>query len=264
MPHANQPFKKELLLSVVMPAYKEEKTIVADLQNLENVLRHIRLPYEIICVVDGSPDRTLERARSVESSTIRVVSYPKNMGKGFAVRHGMAHSRGDYIALIDAGMEIDPNGISMLLEHMEWYNADIIVGSKRHPASQVNYPFYRKIVSRLYQTFVWVFSGLNVSDTQVGLKLYKRKVIKAILPRLLIKGYAFDLEMLAVAHHLGFARIYEAPIKLKFSFEALNHSVSLNYMLRAFQDTLAIIYRLRILHYYDDSNKDNWLEINSH
>lgn len=261
MSHAKQISKKESLLSVIMPAYKEEKTIVADLRNLEEVLRHIRLPYEIICVVDGSPDRTLERARSIKSSTIKVVSYPKNMGKGYAVRHGMAHSKGDYIALIDAGLEVDPNGISMLLEHMEWYNADIIVGSKRHPASQVKYPFYRKIISRLYQIFVWFFSGLNISDTQVGLKLYRSKVIKALLPRLLIKGYAFDLEMLAVAHHLGFTRIYEAPIKLKFSFGALNHSVSLNYMLRAFQDTLAIIYRLRILHYYDDNNRKNWIKI---
>ena len=259
MPPAKLKLKKELVLSVIMPAYKEEKTIIKDLLALEEVLRHIRLPYEIICVVDGSPDKTLKRARTIESSTIRVLSYFKNMGKGYAVRHGMTYAKGDYVALIDAGMEIDPNGISMLLEHMEWYNADIIVGSKRHPASQVNYPFYRKMVSKVYQLFVRVFSGLNVSDTQVGLKLYTKKVIAAILPRLLIKGYAFDLEMLAVAHRLGFTRIYEAPIKLKFSFSALNHSVSFNYMLRAFQDTLAIIYRLRILRYYDDANKANWL-----
>ena len=77
MSHAKQLSKKESLLSVVMPAYKEEKTIVVDLHNLEDVLRHIRLPYEIICVVDGSPDRTLERARSIKSSAIKVVSYPK-------------------------------------------------------------------------------------------------------------------------------------------------------------------------------------------
>lgn len=251
--------KKEPMLSVIMPAYKEEKTIIQDLCGLESILRQIRFPYEIICVVDGSPDRTLAKARQTASSTIKILTYSQNMGKGYAVRHGMGHAKGDYIAIIDAGMEIDPNGISMLLEHMEWYNADIIVGSKRHPASQVKYPVFRKIISRLYQLFVWVFSGLSVSDTQVGLKLYRKKVIKAVLPRLLVKGYAFDLEVLAVAHHLGFTRIYEAPIKLKYSFLALNHAVNFKYMLLALRDTLAIIYRLRILHYYDDANRKNWI-----
>ena len=59
----------------------------------------------------------------------------------------MAKTKGDYIAFIDSGMEIDPNGISLVLEHMEWYSADIIVASKHHPASQVNYPLDRKIIS---------------------------------------------------------------------------------------------------------------------
>ncbi len=242
-----------------MPAYKEEKSIIQDLRNLEEVLHRVRLPYEIICVVDGSPDKTLEKAQKMASATIKVIGYSQNMGKGYAVRYGMAQAKGDYVAFIDSGMEIDPNGISMLLEHMEWYNADIIVGSKRHPASQVKYPLFRKIVSRVYQLFVWVFSGLNVTDTQVGLKLYRKKVLKAVLPRLLVKRYAFDLEMLAVAHRLGFTRIYEAPVKLRFAFSALNHAAGFDHMLKAFQDTLAIIYRLKILHYYDDSNRSNWI-----
>ena len=78
------------------------------------------------------------------------------------------------------------------------------------------------------------------------------------MPRLLVKGYAFDLEVLAVAHHLGFTRIYEALSSLNILL-ALNHAVNFKYMLLALRDTLAIIYRLRILHYYDDANRKNWI-----
>ena len=74
----------------------------------------------------------------------------------------MSIAKGDYVAFIDAGMEIDPNGISMILEHMEWYNADIIVGSKRHPASQVNYPLERRIISFFAQLYAKYFLDLKM------------------------------------------------------------------------------------------------------
>lgn len=203
-------------------------------------------------MVDGWGDGTYRVIKkTLFSSHIKATVYMKNQGKGHAVRHGMRMSSGDYIAFIDAGMEIDPNGISMLLEHMEWYNADIIVASKRHPASIVIYPWSRRILSVGYQFIVWILFYLNVKDTQAGLKIYKKKVLQKILPRLLIKQYAFDLEMLAVSRHFGFTRIYEAPIKLKYRFEDLTHAASIKTIYGVFMDTLAIFYRLYILRYYD-------------
>lgn len=249
---------KKKLLSVIVPAYKQEKTIYQDLKQITAALSQIRYDYEIIVVVDGKVDKTWQNACRARSEKVKVVGYEENKGKGYAVRYGMARAIGDPIAFIDAGMEIDPNGISMILEHMEWYKADIMVGSKRHPASQVNYPSKRKIISIFYQLFVRVFTGLNVSDTQAGLKIFRRAVLKKVLPRLLVKRYAFDLEMLAVAHHLGFERIFEAPVKLEYNFDDLTHASTLKDMKRAFQDTLAIIYRLKILRYYDDSRKREW------
>lgn len=249
---------KGRLLSIIVPAYKQEKTIKKDLQRIENVLRQIRYDYEVICVVDGKIDKTFDNAKKARSRKIKVVGYDENKGKGHAVRYGMARAKGDPVAFIDAGMEIDPNGISMILEHMEWYKADIIVGSKRHPASQVKYPLGRKIISRLYQLFVRFFTGLNVSDTQAGLKIFRRKVLEDVLPRLLVKQYAFDLEMLTVAHRLGYRRIFEAPVKISYNFEDLTHAATREAMKKALIDTLAIIYRLRILRYYDDHNKRKW------
>ncbi|MBN1263822.1 MAG: glycosyltransferase [Candidatus Pacebacteria bacterium] len=247
--------EKKLLLSIIVPAYRQEKTIKKDLRRIEKVLEQIRYDYEIICVVDGRVDKTFEKAREIHSKNLKIVGYQGNKGKGYAVRYGMARSRGDLIAFIDAGMEIDPNGISMVLEHMEWYRADIIVGSKRHPASQIDYPLNRRIISRLYQLFVRFFTGLNITDTQAGLKIFRREVLKAVLPRLLVKRYAFDLEILTVAHHLGFRRIFEAPVKINYRVEDLTHANTLREMARALQDSLAIIYRLRILRYYDSYHK---------
>lgn len=241
-------------LSVIIPAYKQAKTIVRDIQRIQKALIQIRYPYEIIVVVDGYGDGTYRSAKKIESSHIKVTVYMKNQGKGHAVRIGMLQASGDYIAFIDSGMEIDPNGISMLLEHMEWYNADIIVGSKRHPASVVKYPLQRKILSLGYQYIVWLMFHLNVRDTQAGIKIFKNKVLKKILPRLLVKKYAFDLEMLAVSRRLGFTRIYEAPIKLKYNFGDLIHASTFDMIWHVFVDTLAIFYRIYILHYYDNSN----------
>ena len=241
-------------LSVIIPAHRQAKTIVRDIRKIESTLQKIRYPFEIIIVVDGYGDGTYRQVKTILSPTVMATVYMKNQGKGHAVRIGMGKATGDYVAFMDSGGEIDPNGISMLLEHMEWYKADIIVGSKRHPASQVHYPITRRILSRCYQLIIWFLFRLNVRDTQAGLKIYRSKVLKKVLPRLLVKQYAFDLEMLVVARHLGFKRIYEAPIKLKYSFKDLTHASTIRSIYKIWIDTMAIFYRLYLLRYYDRKN----------
>jgi glycosyltransferase involved in cell wall biosynthesis len=243
---------KTQLLSIVVPAYKKEKTIKKDLETILLTLSE-GLPqqyqYELICVEDGKMDNTRKEVQRIKSSHLRFLTYEKNEGKGFAVRYGMDHAKGDLISFIDAGMEISPKGIMMLLAHMEWYNADIIVGSKRHPVSHVNYPFLRKILSFGYHWFVKLAFALPLHDTQSGLKIFKRKVIVKVLPKLLVKRYAMDIELLAVAKHLGFNRIYEAPIEVKF--DKKTSTIDWNTVFKMAWDTAAVFYRLRILHYYD-------------
>ena len=246
------------LLSVIVPAYQQEKTITKDLRRIQAVLSKLRYDYEIICVVDGEIDKTREQAEEAISEKIKVVGYKQNNGKGYAVRYGMTRSRGDYVLFIDAGMEIDPNGISMLLEHLEWYNADIIVGSKLHPASKVKYSLSRRILSFGYRLLVRFFTGLRVSDTQAGIKIFRREVLGDVLPRLMVKRFAFDLEMLSVARRLGYKRIYEAPIELDYTFSPLSQAATLSEIKNMLVDTLAIFYRLHILRYYDNENHHRW------
>lgn len=250
---------KNHFLSVIIPIYKQEKTIKQDLLNINETLKQIRYDYEIIAVVDGiSIDKSFKEAKSLKLPKLKVFGYKNNHGKGYAVRFGMAKTKGDYIAFIDAGMEIDPNGISMVLEHMEWYNADIIVASKRHPASQVKYPPSRRIVSFGAYLISRFLLGINVHDTQAGLKIFKRQVLTKVLPRLIVKNYAFDLEILSVANHLGFKKIYEAPIKLTYNFDSLTHATGFKTIYSCFMESMAVFYRLRLLKYYDDENKRKW------
>lgn len=247
------------LISVVIPAYQQEATIVSDLVRVRDVLEKTRYNYEIVVVVDGRVDKTFENAEKVKSPKIKIVGYAKNHGKGYAIRFGMARTKGDIVGFLDAGMDLDPNGLFMLLEHFEWYDADIIVGSKRHPVSQVNYPLERKIISWASQTLIRILFGLNIRDTQVGMKFFKRKVLEDVLPRLLVKQYAFDIEILVVAHRLGYKRIFEAPIRLQWRKDNSIVSKSLwKILFNTLWDTLAIFYRLKILHYYDEGNRRKW------
>lgn len=247
-------------LSVIIPVYKQENTIKKDLQLINDTLKQIRYNYEIIVVVDGtSVDKSFREIKKLKLKNLKAFGYKTNHGKGYAVRYGMAKTQGDYVAFIDSGMEIDPNGISLVLEHMEWYNADIIVASKRHPASMVNYPIDRKILSFGAHLISKYLLRINVYDTQTGLKIFKRPVLIKVLPRLLVKNYAFDLEILSVANRLGFTKIYEAPIKLTYNFESLTHATGFNTIYNCLVEALAVFYRLRILNYYDDKNKRRWI-----
>lgn len=249
---------KKPLLSVIVPAYKQERTIVDDLRCIDQALRQLRYDYELICVVDGRIDKTYQNARKLASSKIKVVGYQENKGKGYAVRYGMARTRGDLIAFIDAGMDIEPSGLPMLLEHMLWYDSDVIVGSIRHSASKVySYPFKRRMLSVGYHTLTKFLFGLRITDSQRGIKIFKREVLEKVLPRLLVKEYAFDIEILAVARRLGFTKIHDGPVILNGS-GLLSSSVRFGTIWSMLLDTLAVFYRLKILHYYDDHNKRKW------
>jgi glycosyltransferase involved in cell wall biosynthesis len=245
------------LLSVIVPAYNC-KTIFNDLSTIKLYLDLLNRPYELLCVVDGlknPKDKTYASARSFKAKNSKVYFYPVNKGKGYAIRYGMARARGGMIAFIDAGNDLNAKGIGLALEHMKWYDADIIIGSKRHHASKVYYPWQRKLLSYIVQKATKFIFGLNVSDTQTGLKVFKREVLVNVLPRLIVKRWAFDLEILTVASRLGFKRIYESPVEISYNFSS---NVGFSSIQNYFIDYLAIVYRTYILRYYDDGHSDLW------
>lgn len=244
--------KPNTLLSVIIPAHRQARTITGDLKHVHKTLKQSDLPFEMIIIVDGSLDSTYQKAKKFSSSKKDIKTYllKTNQGKGHAVRYGFTKAKGDLIAFIDAGREIDPNSLSLAIEHLNWYKADIIIGSKRHLASKVNYPLERRILSFGYQKLVKLLFGLKLTDTQVGLKIFKKSVLKKVLPRLVVKRYAFDIEILAVAHSLGFTHIYETPIKMNFKVDQLTNAATLKTIYNMLYETIAIFYRLKILRYY--------------
>jgi glycosyltransferase involved in cell wall biosynthesis len=241
--------KPTLQLSVIVPAYQEGARIRGNLQRLLGELDGMSTSYEVIVVSDGSTDDTVDEARAVQSPRLSVLSYAANMGKGHALSRGVQQASGELVTFIDADMELNPREIKTFVNLLEGGGYDIVVGSKRHRQSRVRYPVFRRLQSMTYQLLVRTLFSLNVRDTQTGLKLFRREVLARAVPLLAVKRFAFDLELLVVAHHLGYRRIVEAPIELDFQFES---SVRLSAAFQVLWDTAAIFYRLNIVRYYDD------------
>jgi glycosyltransferase involved in cell wall biosynthesis len=216
--------------------------------------------FEVIAVIDGFLDDSFAEAHKVKDKRVHVVGYKSNHGKGYAVRYGFSHATGDIIGFTDAGGDLSPEALPRMITQFEFQNADVVVGSKRHPESKVEYPLFRKVLSFGYQKFTKLLFGLDIRDTQVGMKIYKRKLLEDVLPRLLVKQFAFDIEILAVAYHLGYRKIYEAPVEINFfrSKSSIVWKKLIIIIANMVKDTLAVFYRLRILGYYDDSSKRKW------
>jgi len=237
------------MISVILPAYNEEKCIGRVVSEAVKVLESITDNWEIVIVDDGSSDQTFNVASGLAEKDERIValSYGKNMGKGFALKYGFEHSRGDLVVFMDADLDLHPRQIKEFIKIMNEKQADVVVGSKRHPESKVSYPSKRRILSDLYFVLVRVLFNLNVKDTQVGLKLFKRKVLEDTMSKILIKRYAFDVELLANIVRRGY-RIVEAPVEL--DFKNLSH-VNWIEVWRMFVDTMAVAYRMYVKRYYD-------------
>jgi glycosyltransferase involved in cell wall biosynthesis len=233
-------------LSVVLPCHNAGGGLERVLTSLQTNLEHLD-SWEIIVVSDGSTDDTVPIATRFASQRVRVVHEPLRVGKGHALRLGMAKARGRYVAFMDADGDIDPSAIRPFLALMELYEPDVVLGSKRHPLSEVHYPAARRVMSWTYHRLCRLLFRVNVSDTQTGMKLIRRDVLRAVLPRMLEKRYAFDLEFLVVARCLGYRRVFEAPIRLDYQFES---QVAPSTALRIVLDTLAIYYRRYILDTY--------------
>lgn len=237
-------------LSVIMPTYRDGPRIFATVERFDAILSELAIAYEIVVVSDGNTDSTApELARLAQKHPhIRACHYTPNQGKGYALAYGVAHSHGDMVTFIDGDGDIDPRQIALYLDLLQSTQSDIVVGSKRHPQSTVVYPGVRRLYSWGYQTMLRLCFDLKVRDTQVGLKVFHRDVLEAVLPRIVVKRYAFDLELLVVAHLLGYRRITEAPVQIGQRFSS---TINWRAVWNMVWDTAAIFYRKNILHYYD-------------
>ena len=237
-------------ISIIMPAYNEEAHIYENVVETRKVFEESGVPYEIIVSNDGSKDKTFENARKAERDfpNVFAVNNPINLGKGHALKEGYTKVSGDYVVFLDSDLDLHPNQIHLLFDIMKKENTDIVIGSKRHPQSKVLYPTDRKIISNGYFFLIKIMFGLPIKDTQTGLKLFKREVLDRVFPKILVKRFAFDLELLAVAHHFGY-KIAEAPVVVTHRWKF--GRIGFRPIWETWWDTMAVFYRMRILGYYD-------------
>jgi glycosyltransferase involved in cell wall biosynthesis len=238
-------FKK---LSVLMPMYNEEMHALASLFETDGYFRSMNIDFEIVVVDDGSKDMTFDRASELKREYIKVYKLVQNQGKGEALKEAFKLCTGDLVMFLDGDLDIHPEQFHALFNVMERDSADVVIGAKRHPQSVVKYPLKRRIMSAVYFFIVKLLFGLPLRDTQTGIKLFKREVLEKVFHRVLIKRYAFDLELLILAHHNGY-KISDAPVVVDYKgkFGHIRFKTIFNML----WDTMAIFYRLRILRYYD-------------
>ncbi len=244
------------MISFIIPVYNKGNIIFKSLTSLIHHLSKARIEdYEIIVVNDGSTDNSLGEAVRFKrfnghTEKIKIYHYNANIGKGFALRFGFYKSAGNPVIFLDGDTDIKTTQIIKGLRVFFQNQADMVIGSKYHPLSRIFYPVERYIYSVILKLIIYVLFRLSVSDTQVGLKIFRREVLNEILPRLVIKRFAADLELLVVAHMLGYHRIHEIPVIIKQS--VLSQSTIRIQAVRDFcLDILAIFYRKNWLKYYN-------------
>jgi glycosyltransferase involved in cell wall biosynthesis len=236
-------------LSLVAPVHNGAAFIAESIRTIVGSLERLNAPFEVIVVCDGSTDGTAERASSVADPRVRVLRYEQHQGKGVAVSCGLAHANGRLVGWLDSDLDVHPDVIVEAARRFEREPAvDAVVGSKRHPDSAVSYPAMRRFYSWGFQLLVRLLFRVRVRDTQVGAKLFRREMLDTVGPLLLIKRYAYDLELMAVGAEFGFDRFEEVPVKLDYRFTGTGIT---NAAVRAMLiDTLAIAYRIHIRHWY--------------
>jgi glycosyltransferase involved in cell wall biosynthesis len=236
------------LLTLIVPVYNGASYVAVNLREIIRTLEALGEHFEILVVCDGCTDDTPAEVSNIADPRIRLLRYAENHGKGHAICYGVAHAQGRLVGWLDADLDIDPAAIIASVRRFENAEIDGVIGSKRHEQSQVDYPLHRRLMSSAFQLLARILIHVDVRDTQVGAKVFRHEMLDVVVPLLLIKRYAFDLELLAVGVQFGFDRIEEVPIRLHYRFSGT--SINTQAVQRMFVDTLAIAYRIHLRHWY--------------
>lgn len=200
--------------SLVIPAYNESNRIRP---TLDAILRHVQeqnWDAEIVVVDDGSRDDTADviRAYEREHAQVRLVQNPGNRGKGFSVRNGMLHARGEICLFSDADLSSPITEAQKLFDAVA-AGADIAIGSRWIQAElqTERQPLYRQLFGRIFNLLMRVVLGLRFKDTQCGFKAFRREAVQQVFPLQKIERWGFDPEILFLAQRKGM-RVVEVPV----------------------------------------------------
>jgi dolichyl-phosphate beta-glucosyltransferase len=203
-------------LSVVIPAYKEKERIGQNLLEIKNFLESKNYTYEVIVVVDGSPDNTAEIAQNYTNqiSNLRVISNPENHGKGYVVRQGLLESKGKYVVFLDADGSTSITHVEKSVLELE-KGFDVIVGSRKIEGAfvQIHQPKYREVMGEGGNWLIRIVLGLwSYPDTQCGFKMLTNEAAHEVASRMVVDRFGFDFELIILAQALGF-KLKQLPVR---------------------------------------------------
>ncbi len=197
-------------ISVIIPAYNEEKVIGKMLRTYCSFLSENFAEFEIIVVDDGSLDKTLKIAKTFKD--VICISYKQNKGKGYAVKRGFLRATGDYIFFTDADLSYPPENISRAISLFRQTNASGVMGIRNW--LDRDYPLYRRIVSKAVRRLARCVISGNIPDTQCGFKAFDKRTGKQIFSRLKIFDFGFDFEVIYLSNILG-KTLVTLPVSFK-------------------------------------------------
>jgi dolichyl-phosphate beta-glucosyltransferase len=201
-------------LSIVVPAYNEEKRLGATLEKITAYLDAAGIDAEILVVDDGSKDKTAElAAKALEGRRGRVVRNGENRGKGYSVRHGVLEARGRFVLLTDADLSTPIDDQAKLAAIIRDRDLDVVIGSRALPQSdvQIRQGWLRQTMGRTFNTIIRAMTGLPFRDTQCGFKLMDRERVKPLFEKMVVDRFAFDVELLFLASRFGLT-LAEVPV----------------------------------------------------
>ena len=234
-------------IAVIMPVYNDEVRIKSNIKSAIHQLNYMRYDFQIVVVNDGSTDNTNKRIAQLakEHTCVSFTSHEPNQGKGYSFIKGVdmlryeAH-KPDYILLADSDMQISLYELPAFFNIMKTYNADVVIGNKRHPYSDIHYTLARHIISNTYNFICRMLFGIQVRDTQCGFKLFKWNAICDVRDKIYTRRFAFDVELLLALREMHY-RIAVAPVAMSKQYNA--GSISLRNIWQTFTDTIAIWWR---------------------
>ncbi|MEK6255682.1 MAG: glycosyltransferase family 2 protein [Chloroflexota bacterium] len=206
-----------MLLSIIIPAYNEEKRLPATLQTIASFLEKQTYQAEVIVVENGSHDRTLETAEqfTTQHANFRVIKETAR-GKGLAVQRGMLEALGEYRFMCDADLSMPIDEVNGFLPPIQ-VDADIVIGSREAPgAIRYDEPAYRHFGGRFVNTLIRWAALPGLHDTQCGFKCFRAAVAEDLFKHQTINGWSFDIELLYIAKLRGY-NIVELPIPWYYS-----------------------------------------------
>ncbi|WP_162142500.1 dolichyl-phosphate beta-glucosyltransferase [Aneurinibacillus terranovensis] len=213
-------------LSLVIPAYNEEKRIMHTLEMVMPFMDKHFSHYEVLVIDDGSRDKTVSIVQNFGHPHLHIASLQRNMGKGMALKQGMLLAKGKYIFFMDADLPYPLESINEALAVFYTKKADLVIGARDlyEAKSEVPYPALRKITSASFSLFINTVLHLNIPDTQCGFKGFTRSAVQVIFPQLTIQGFGFDFEMLFLARKYEY-HIERIPVNLRHSGDSKVHIV---------------------------------------